>query len=174
MPSVLDPSERFGPFALAAMKGKVEDLELLTHSGTTRAKLDQCPTIAVGLVNSSIFGSNFATYKYLSSRLPQDWVHKIDHMGRGPLHLALEWCGDHVRDIVMSLIDTGADVHLRDLNGDDPGDVARVCDARALLAGSCRAPGNVGAYFDALKVSGFDVELDQDENIWWPSQDRAS
>ncbi|KAI4245877.1 MAG: hypothetical protein L6R42_010079, partial [Xanthoria sp. 1 TBL-2021] len=168
MPSIVDPSEPVGPFACAAMKGKVEDLELLIHTGVGM----NYDMVATRTVKYSIFGSNLATYEYLVPRLPPEWVHDVDQMGRGPLHIALEWCGYHVEEIVRSLIDAGADVHLIDLNGNDPGDVARICDARAAYDGL--SPGNVRKYFDALKSRGFGVELDQENNLWWPSQDHLS
>ncbi|KAL8649455.1 MAG: hypothetical protein Q9226_005572 [Calogaya cf. arnoldii] len=164
MPSVFDPSEAVGPFACAAMRGKVEDLELLIHTGLGMNCNDMAATRTV---KYSIFGSNLATYEYLVQRLPRGWVHDVDQMGRGPLHIALEWCGYHVEEIVRSLIDRGADVHLIDLNGNNPGDVARICDERA--AYHRKQPGNVRKYFDALRSCGFDVELGQDNNLWWAS-----
>lgn len=163
MAGIVDPSEPLGPFACAAMKGKAEDLELLIHTG---GGMD-CDMAAFTAIKHSIFGSNLATYEYLVPRLPPQWVHKVDQMGRGPLHIALEWCGYHVEEIVGSLIDAGADVHLKDLNGNAPGDVVRICDARA--AYDDLSPGNVRKYFGALKSRGFDVELDSENNLWWPS-----
>ncbi|KAL8976443.1 MAG: hypothetical protein Q9205_007547 [Flavoplaca limonia] len=164
MSSIFDPTAPIGPFACAAMKGKVEDLELLSRTGTGRNGHDSCEG---SIVKYSIIGSNLATYEYLLRRLPRDWVHDVDQMGRGPLHLALQWCGDNVEEIVKSLIDAGADVHLTDLNGNNPGDVARICDARAIDDGL--SSGNVQKYFRALKFCGFDIELDQDNILWWPS-----
>lgn len=155
MAGIVDPSEPLGPFACAALKGKAEDLELLIHTG---GGMD-CGMAAFTAIKYSIFGSNLATYEYLVPRLPPQWVHKVDQMGRGPFHIALEWCGYHVGEIVGSLIDAGADVHLIDLNGDAPRDVARICDARVVYDGL--SPGNVRKYFGALKSRGFDVELDQ-------------
>ncbi|KAL8853128.1 MAG: hypothetical protein Q9221_002010 [Calogaya cf. arnoldii] len=164
MPSVFDLSEAVGPFACAAMKGKVEDLELLIHTGLGMNCNDRAATRTV---KYSIFGSNLATYEYLVPRLPRGWVHDVDQMGRGPLHIALEWSGDHVEEIVRSLIDRGADVHLIDLNGNNPGDVARIRDEGAAF--DLKHPGNVQKYFYALRSYSFDVELDQDDNLWWQS-----
>ncbi|KAL8882625.1 MAG: hypothetical protein Q9192_007551, partial [Flavoplaca navasiana] len=168
MSSIFDPTAPIGPFACAAMKGKVEDLELLSRTGTGWNSHDRCES---SIVKYSIFGSNLATYEYLLRRLPRDWIHDVDQMGRGPLHIVLQWCGYNVEEIVKSLIDAGADVHLTDLNGNNPGDVARICDARAVDDGL--SSGNVQKFFRALKSRGFDIELDQDNVLWWPSQDRS-
>ena len=167
MSNIFDPMVPIGPFACAAMKGKVEDLELLMR---TRVKWNTHDACESSIVKYSIIGSNLATYEYLLPRLPRDWIHDVDQMGRRPLHIALEWCGYNVEHIVKSLIDAGADVHLTDLSGNNPGDVAHICDARAVYDGL--SSGNVQKYFRALKSCGFDIELDQDNILWWPSQDR--
>lgn len=168
MSSIFDPTAPIGPLACAAMKGNVEDLELLLHTGIGWNGYD---TSESNIVIYSIIGSNLATYEYLLPRLPRDWIHDVDQMGRGPLHMAVKWCGYNVEEIVKSLIDAGADVHLTDHSGNNPGDVARICDAQAVYDGL--SPGNVQKYFRALKSRGYDIELDQDNVLWWPSQDRS-
>ena len=168
MSSIFDPTAPIGPFACAAMKGKVEDLELLMRTGTGWNSYDGCES---SIVKYSMFGSNLATYEYLVRRLPRDWIHDVDQMGRGPLHIALQRCGCNVEEMVKSLIDAGADVHLTDLNGNNPGDVARICDSRAVDIGL--SSGNVQKFFRALKSRGFDIEVDQDNVLWWPPQDRS-
>lgn len=166
--SVLDASEPGGPFACAAMKGDARDLELLTLSGVRMGRCAYTSAmVASKVIKYSIFGTNIATFDYLVSSLPREWIDEVDPMGRGPLHLALEFSGHHVKEMVKRLLDAGADVHLRDLNGDAPGDVARICDAKAVYDGL--SPGNVRKYFGALKSRGFDVELDSENNLWWPS-----
>ena len=172
--SVLDASEPGGPFACAAMKGDARDLELLTLSGVRMGHCaDTSAMVASKVIKYSIFGTNIATFDYLVSSLPREWIDEVDPMGRGPLHLALEFSGHHVKEMVKRLLDAGADVHLRDLNGYDAGEVARACDARAEHGGKrlSASPGNVRAYYEALISNGFEVELDRENRLWWPSRD---
>ncbi|KAL8800623.1 MAG: hypothetical protein Q9182_005036 [Xanthomendoza sp. 2 TL-2023] len=169
MTNIVDPSEPVGPLACAAMKGNVEDLELLTRTGVC---MRNSIMVAKTIINLSILASNIQTYDYAVPLLPVGWINEVDDLGRGRLHMALKYrLGKHAREIVKRLLDAGADVHLRDIDGNDPGNVAHDCDKEARSDGLLEpgAPGNVQLYFDALTASGFDVELDEEDNLWWPS-----
>ncbi|KAI4136773.1 MAG: hypothetical protein L6R39_007620, partial [Caloplaca ligustica] len=140
------------------MRGTVDELQLLTN----RAMCIKYKDIAGDrLIKYSIFGSNLATYDFLAPSMPSGWISEVDHRGRGPLHLLLEYPSRHVRDIVKRLLDDGADVFMKDADGNEPGDLARICDDRAKDC-SCASYGNLGAYFETLKLGGFNVVLDED------------
>ncbi|KAL8676853.1 MAG: hypothetical protein Q9186_006660 [Xanthomendoza sp. 1 TL-2023] len=172
MRGVLDPYGPSSPFLYAARVGSVEDLEMLTGACMC---MNDTSMVGKMLIKYSIFGSNLATYNYLVPLLPPEWINEVDDSGRGPLHIALEYhFGHNGREVVKRLLDAGADIHLRDINDKSPGDVACIYDAEARSGGMFEpgASGHVGIYFDALIASGFDVELDGDDTLWWPSRDQ--
>ncbi|KAL8693183.1 MAG: hypothetical protein Q9224_003802 [Gallowayella concinna] len=172
MRGVLDPYGPLSPFLYAARVGSVEDLEMLTGACMC---MNDTSMVGKMLIKYSIFGSNLATYNYLVPLLPPEWINEVDDSGRGPLHIALEYhFGHNGREVVKRLLDAGADIHLRDINNKSPGDVACIYDAEARSGGMFEpgASGHVGVYFDALIASGFDVELDGDDTLWWPSRDQ--
>lgn len=166
MPCILDPSDGFGAFACAAMRGNASDLETLMTCGAYQKAKDRAGD---RIIKYSVIGSNPATYDFLEPFMPVGWVSEVDYRGRGPLHIALECPSPHAREIVQRLLHAGADVHLRAADGNDPGDLARICDARAESTnlGYCGVPGNYQAYFEALKSAGFEVELDDEGDLWW-------
>ncbi|KAI4250574.1 MAG: hypothetical protein L6R40_000174 [Gallowayella cf. fulva] len=170
MPNALDLDGPVGPLACAAMKGSVEDLDLLMHTGVC---VSNTAMIAKKIIKYSMLGSNLATSDYLMPLLPSGWINQTDQRGRGPLHVTLLCLGFHIKEIAQRLLVAGANVHLRDMDGNDPGDVARICDEQALSDGILQpaSSGNVRAYYDALITEGFDVELDRDGILWWPSYD---
>lgn len=164
LPAMIESSGPVSPVACAAMKGNVDDLRLLQSSGICS---NLKGTAGDRLISYSIFGSNSATFDFFMPFTPSDWISEVDPRGRGPLHLALEYPSIHAREIVKRLLDAGADVFLKDENGNDPGDLARICDDRAKDC-DCVSSGNLRAYWDALISCGFEVELDEDGNLWWP------
>ncbi|KAL8637203.1 MAG: hypothetical protein Q9228_005504 [Teloschistes exilis] len=173
MPSTLDPCDGFGPLPCAAMKGNSQDLALLVKSGAYQSSND---TPGDRIIKYSIIGSNPDTFDFFAPLMPDGWVFEVDYRGRGPLHMALEYRSRHAKEITQRLLRAGADVHLRDADGNDPRDLARVCDARGRHLG-LQEPGNTdntNAYFDALRASGFDVELDEEGVMWWPSMAETS
>ncbi|KAL8732704.1 MAG: hypothetical protein Q9181_003872 [Wetmoreana brouardii] len=170
--SVINPSEGLSPLACAAIKGDAKDVEFLIKSG---ADLKQDDTAGDRTIKYSILGCNPFTYDFLEPFMPRGWVFEVDHRGRGPLHIALENATFPAENIVERLVKAGADVHLKDVDGNDPRDTARICDATMEEFGLSE-PGssrNVHAFFDALISSGFDVGLDDDGELWWPSEDRG-
>ncbi|KAL9001457.1 MAG: hypothetical protein Q9169_000032 [Polycauliona sp. 2 TL-2023] len=174
--SVLDASKPGGPFACAAMKGNAEELELLMSSGVRMEdRANTNARIASQVIKYSILNANIATFDFLVSSLSREWIDEVDPLGRGYLHAALNFPSPHVKEIVKRLLDAGADVHLRNVHGYEPGDYARACDARTAHSGKWKpgVEGNVQAFCGALLLSGFDVEVDQDNRLWWPSQDHT-
>ncbi|KAL8662361.1 MAG: hypothetical protein Q9202_004756 [Teloschistes flavicans] len=168
MQSSLDPCDGFGPLPCAAMKGSAKDLEILMKNGAYQSTND---TPGDRIIKYSIIGSNPDTFDFFAPLMPEGWVFEVDYRGRGPLHMALEYRSCHAKEIVQRLLSAGADVHLRDADGNDPGDLARVCDARGRKLG-LQKPHNMNntvAYFEALTSSGLEVELDEEGVIWWPS-----
>lgn len=164
MPAMLESSGPVSPVSCAAMKGNIDDLRLLQNSGIC-SNLEG--TAGDRLINYSIFGSNPATFDFLMPLTPSDWISEVDSRGRGPLHLALEYPSMHTREIVKRLLNAGADVFAKDEDGNDPGDLARICDDRAKDCDYV-SYSNLRAYCDALVSCGFEVELDEDGNLWWP------
>ncbi|KAL9577308.1 MAG: hypothetical protein Q9212_006448, partial [Teloschistes hypoglaucus] len=143
------------------MKGDAKDLDVLIKHGAYQITND---TPGDRIIKYSIIGSNPDTFDFFAPLMPGGWVSEVDYRGRGPLHMALEYRSRDAKEIIQRLLRAGADVHLRDADGNDPGDLARVCDARGQHLG-LQEPGstnNSNAYFDALKSSGFDVELDEE------------
>ncbi|KAL8775221.1 MAG: hypothetical protein Q9209_000227 [Squamulea sp. 1 TL-2023] len=171
MSSVFEPSGDLRPLAWAAMRGHAKDIKLLMDSGVY-VNVDGKPGNRT--INYSIIGSNPATFDFLMPMTPKEWISELDYRGRGPLHKALEYQSYHANEIIKRLLDAGADPHLRDVEGNDPGDTARICDKQAAKDGlqDLGYPQNVRTYFDALLSCGIDVELDEDDNLWWPSEDR--
>ncbi|KAL9036698.1 MAG: hypothetical protein Q9180_004148 [Flavoplaca navasiana] len=170
LPSVFEPSRGPRPLACAALEGQAKDLELLKDSGVY-ANVEGQPGDRI--INHSIAGPNLATFDFLAPLTPREWISEVDHLGRGPLHRALEYPSSCVKGILKRLLEMGADVHLRDFHGNDPGDVARICDIKAAndwLWGP-KYPGNTRAYFKVLVSSGFDVHIDEDDTLWWSSED---
>lgn len=170
MASVFNPPGGPRPLACAAMRGQAKDLKLFIDSGVYSNVLGQP---GHRIINFSIVGSNLATFDFLAPLMPREWISEVDYLGRGPLHRALEYPSFHAKEMVKRLLDAGADVHPRDANGNDPGDTARICDIRAAENGhrDPRYPGNTRAYFDVLVSSGFDVHIDEDDVLWWSSED---
>ncbi|KAL8696283.1 MAG: hypothetical protein Q9201_007737 [Fulgogasparrea decipioides] len=166
--SVLNAHEGItSPLACAAMKGNAEDLELLLNSGVSSIDND---TAEKRTIKYSIIGSNPSTFDFLVSFMPAGWVSEVDHQGSGPLHWAMTYPSVHTREIVQRLLNAGADVHLRDMDGEDPGGVARACDKEAEGFHSLNGglPRNLPAYYEALKSNAFNVELDENDDLWWP------
>ncbi|KAL8776935.1 MAG: hypothetical protein Q9213_008076 [Squamulea squamosa] len=166
--SVFEPSEGPSPLACAAMRGQAKDLKLFMDSGVYM-NIDGKP--GDRLINHSLAGSNPATFDFLMPLTPKEWISELDYLGRGPLHRALEYPSHNAKEIVKRLLDAGADPHLRDVDGNDPGDTARICDVRAAKDGlqDLGYPSNFRAFFDALQSSGIDVQLGDDDSLWWPS-----
>lgn len=152
------------PRACAAMTGNVDELRFLKNSGICT---DLEGTPGDRLIRYSIFGSNVATYDFLVQFMPRDWISEVDSRGRGPLHLALEYSRLPARETVKRLLHAGVDVFAKDEDGNDPGDLARICDERS-KEGDSVSYRFLRAYFDALISCGYKVELDQDGNLWWP------
>ncbi|KAL8877678.1 MAG: hypothetical protein Q9198_004350 [Flavoplaca austrocitrina] len=170
LPSVFEPLGGPRPLACAALQGQAKDLELLKDSGVY-ANIDGEPGDRI--INYSIVGSNLATFDFLAPLTPREWISEVDYLGRGPLHRALEYPSSCVKGLLKRLLEIGADVHLRDFHGNDPGDVARICDIKAANGGpgGPKYPGNTRAYFEVLVLSGFDVYMDEDDTLWWSSVD---
>lgn len=179
-----------GPLACAAMKGKADELQLLLNSAICNSDRGM---VGDRLIDYSIFGSNPGTHDFLVPFMPSDWVSKTDARGRGPLHLALEYTGAHTQEIVKRLLEAGADVFARDVDDNDAGELARVCDDNARIVRDAESDdsgdlalicendkaktlgiifdNNVRAYFNALLSSGFGVELGEDGCLWWSTND---
>ena len=167
--SILDPPDGFGPLTCAAMRGTAEELEILLDHGAYQEENDR---VGDRIIRHSVIGCNTATYDILLPLMPFEWIFATDIRGRGPLHLALEYPNANTAEMVRRLLLAGADVHQKDADGCDPGDLARMCDQRASTAGS-QLPWlsrNFGAYFETLRSVGIDVELDDDGDLRWPSE----
>ncbi|KAL8727871.1 MAG: hypothetical protein Q9166_005748 [cf. Caloplaca sp. 2 TL-2023] len=173
MLSVFEPSGGLCPLACAAMRGHPKDLKLFMDSGIY---MDIVGKPGDRIIDYSILGSNLATFDFLAPLMPREWITEVDYLGRGTLHRALQYHNFHAEAIVKRLLDAGADIHLQDIDGNNPGDVARICDIEAAQHGLREPgdPGNFRAYFDALILSGFDVDIDEEGNLWWPSKDATS
>ncbi|KAL8691360.1 MAG: hypothetical protein Q9218_003404 [Villophora microphyllina] len=172
LPSVFARCENISPLGSAAINGNADDLKLLITSGASLADYE---IAGDRLIRYSIFGCNPATYDFLEPLMPQGWVSEVDQLGVGALEIALSYPSGHVEDIVRRLVKTGADVHSRAADGKSLCDIARECDKSAESRGLSE-PGsssNTRAYFNALLSSGFDVELNAEGEIWWPTEEGA-
>ena len=163
--AVCESSGSVGPLACAARKGNAEDLNLLMHSVFCTSDEGVAND---RVIDHSISGSNPAAHDVLVPSMPSDWVHEVDSRGRGPLHWVLEYPSAHLKEMVERLLRDGVDVFRRDKDGNSPEDVARICDDRPDKC-CCTIYRNLRAYFETLISSGFDVELDEDGDLWWPS-----
>ncbi|KAL8964704.1 MAG: hypothetical protein Q9183_004269, partial [Haloplaca sp. 2 TL-2023] len=170
MASILDPPDGFGPLTCVALRGTTEELEILLNNGAYQEEND---SVGDRIIRHSVIGCNIATYDMLLPLMPLEWISEADCRGKGPLHLALEYPNAHTAGRVWRLILAGADVHQKDADGCEPGDVARICDQRAATVDSQLPglPGNFRAYFETLRSMGIDVELDDEGDLWWPSKE---
>ncbi|KAL8872463.1 MAG: hypothetical protein Q9174_001907, partial [Haloplaca sp. 1 TL-2023] len=170
--SILDPPNGFGPLSCAALRGTVEEMEILMHAGAYQEKNDSAGD---RIIRYSVIGCNTATYDLLLPLMPPGWISELDQRGRGMLHLALEYPNANIVEMVQRLLLAGADVHQKDAEGREPGDLARICDQRAIAADSQLpgVPSNFAAYFEGLRSFGINGELDDDGNLRWPSEDTS-
>ncbi|KAL8672203.1 MAG: hypothetical protein Q9168_003335 [Polycauliona sp. 1 TL-2023] len=119
MSGVFEPEGGPRPLVCAAMRGQANDLQLFMDSGLY-PRIHGQPGDRI--INYSIVGSNVATFDFLATLTPNEWINEVDYLGRGPLHRALEYPGFHTKEIVKRLLDAGADVHLKDANELQPTD----------------------------------------------------
>ncbi|KAL8957538.1 MAG: hypothetical protein Q9183_006030, partial [Haloplaca sp. 2 TL-2023] len=122
IPSILDPPDGFGPLTCAAFRGTAEELEILLDNGAYQEEND---SVGDRIIRHSVIGCNTATYDILLPLMPSEWIFETDIRGKGPLHLALEYPNANIAEMVRRLLFAGADVHQKDADGCDPGDLAR-------------------------------------------------
>ncbi|KAL8948159.1 MAG: hypothetical protein Q9222_005624 [Ikaeria aurantiellina] len=173
MTYIFDPSNRSGPIRSSFIHGTIKDLELLIDSGTARAEYNLSPLNIIK--HNSFLISNLEFFDYFAHLLPQHWALQVDEQGQGPLHQALYKCQIGLGNYLERLVRFGADVHLRDNEGYDPGDRARYYGNLIKKNASPRYqhvwPGALQAYFNALRSNGYDVELGTEDELWWPTME---
>lgn len=155
------------PLACAAMRGSVDDLELLLSSELYAGKN---VVVNDSIIRYSIIGSNMATFDFLLPLMPNHWVFEVNSRGQGPLHWALEYPTEAAGEVVKRLLSAGANAFLKDDDGNDPWDLARISDEKAKEC-DCAYRRNLQACFNVLLTRGFDVELDEEGDLWWPCED---
>ena len=160
----------------AAPYGSEDEIKLLVKSGASLRNAERA-------LRESIRYSNLSTYDYLVRQVRSSWVNEMDSEGKTPLTSVFSFQPVPYSarvGMIKRLLDAGANVHLRDQNGTLPEYIAsreQTCYKKDYPR-SWQYEGKGGlaveAYIEALRLSGYDVSVDDEGDFLWPAEDKSA
>ncbi|MCJ1249593.1 hypothetical protein MMC30_006819 [Trapelia coarctata] len=160
-----EDEDRSDPLYWAAQSGTAEDINLLIRSGASLHRVEDAMVKCIQRMDPAVYDS-------LVAYTPSSWINKAcGNPSRVALQRSVQADCLHQNrvEMIKRLLAAGADVHIRDKNGWTVEDFAKANDR--WFAKLDPPPRAFEAYVDALRSFGYDVSVDDEDDMVWPTNE---